>query len=360
MKKLRIEGFCTDDAVRFQALIDRSLKKATDNFSMFRGSGLFTVDPLHLQADHVVVVYRTPGWAVSSGALQGQPPCEALDTWCTQADKALKVARIAPDCSVFIKAEAIFFEPDLHLKPLAEMLDFTLGCESLPGEEIVASSEDDALTQLLMPAAERWIARHPRVVTRLRALEDETLGRELNCKPFEDSFEFFVSRFQSSSGLGGAFRDEGDLQERYAVLSSAFELCVADLTLATAQNSSATPPASSVLGPRQILDIVAARLRRRRDLNLVRNCGLFDSKWYQEQYPDVLGENDPAMHFLIHGGREGRSPGPGFSSLSYLRLNPDLKGRAINPLVHYLRRGRREARPALTISGQPIENGDKP
>lgn len=57
----------------------------------------------------------------------------------------------------------------------------------------------------------------------------------------------------------------------------------------------------------------------------------FDSRWYLEQNEDVaralrLGAvTSPLAHFLNHGSREGRDPGPDFSSSAYLRCTPDAR-----------------------------------
>src|SRR5262249_49786791 len=46
-----------------------------------------------------------------------------------------------------------------------------------------------------------------------------------------------------------------------------------------------------------------------------------------------------ALHYLQYGAAEGRDPGPQFNSASYLSHHPDLAAAAVNPLVHYARRG---------------------
>ncbi|HEY5817436.1 MAG TPA: hypothetical protein VIU14_03405 [Mesorhizobium sp.] len=71
---------------------------------------------------------------------------------------------------------------------------------------------------------------------------------------------------------------------------------------------------------------------------LVQECGLFDSQWYLQQYPDVavLGL-DPLQHYLWFGASLGRDPGPNFSANAYLAKHPAV-GKGVNPLVHYLRR----------------------
>ncbi|MBL7405477.1 glycosyl transferase family 1, partial [Escherichia coli] len=68
--------------------------------------------------------------------------------------------------------------------------------------------------------------------------------------------------------------------------------------------------------------------------------GLFDPAWYARRYPDVVGEGiDPAVHYAVHGGREGRWPHPLFHGDLYLDSVPGLRAEGTNPLLHYLDRG---------------------
>lgn len=83
-------------------------------------------------------------------------------------------------------------------------------------------------------------------------------------------------------------------------------------------------------------------------LKLIQDSSLFDEAWYLAKNPDVAqAKIDPALHYLRHGGFEGRDPGPNFSSAFYLDTYPDVKAARINPLVHYLLNGRKEGRKRL-------------
>lgn len=87
-------------------------------------------------------------------------------------------------------------------------------------------------------------------------------------------------------------------------------------------NGSATK-AVSVLTPKQRLEM----------------SGLFDARWYLEEYQDVADSGaDPLQHYLQHGGKERREPGPNFDTLHYFKQCPDAK-RASVPLLHYLEHG---------------------
>lgn len=103
------------------------------------------------------------------------------------------------------------------------------------------------------------------------------------------------------------------------------------------------PPRPSL--PLRIVLRLMPVLRRRRNLTLIRQSGLFDADWYRSAYPDVAGAGiDPAPHFLEHGARERRDPGPHFDTAHYLHLYPDIEAQGLNPLVHYVISGRAEQR----------------
>jgi hypothetical protein len=53
---------------------------------------------------------------------------------------------------------------------------------------------------------------------------------------------------------------------------------------------------------------------------------------------------EPILHYLEHGGFEGRDPNPLFDSDWYLETNPDVAAAGVNPLVHYIRWGAAERR----------------
>jgi len=85
--------------------------------------------------------------------------------------------------------------------------------------------------------------------------------------------------------------------------------------------------------------------RRRLAIRLIQNSRLFDRDWYLRTYPDV-GQSgmDPKIHYLEHGGIEGRDPSPYFNGRWYLDRSPDVRAEGLNPLIHYLRYGAREGR----------------
>jgi len=88
----------------------------------------------------------------------------------------------------------------------------------------------------------------------------------------------------------------------------------------------------------------------KKEIALLKASDLFDETWYLSKNPDVAqAKVDPCKHYLLHGGFEGRDPGPNFSSRWYLDYYQDVKNAGVNPLVHYLKHGRKEGRPAKEI-----------
>jgi lipopolysaccharide biosynthesis protein/ubiquinone/menaquinone biosynthesis C-methylase UbiE len=94
-----------------------------------------------------------------------------------------------------------------------------------------------------------------------------------------------------------------------------------------------------------------------KEISLIRSSGLFDSDWYYFTNPDIVnGKIDPIKHYLLHGGFEGRDPGPGFSSEWYLDTYEDVRRNKINPLLHYLKFGIDEGR---ILDSDQIVNSNK-
>jgi hypothetical protein len=95
----------------------------------------------------------------------------------------------------------------------------------------------------------------------------------------------------------------------------------------------------------------------KQDEQLASESGLFDRDWYLSHNPDVAASgHDPLIHYLKHGGQEGRDPGPDFDSEWYLNQNGAVRARGMNPLIHFLRFGKKEGRSPKSSEGK----GDKP
>lgn len=90
----------------------------------------------------------------------------------------------------------------------------------------------------------------------------------------------------------------------------------------------------------------------RPDDQILRKSKLFDGIWYNQRYPDVSARKmDPVRHYLEYGAKEGRDPGPAFSTSGYRARYPDVEEAGINPLVHYLKYGRKEGRIFSVLKG---------
>lgn len=69
----------------------------------------------------------------------------------------------------------------------------------------------------------------------------------------------------------------------------------------------------------------------------IRRSGLFDEHYYLQKYPDVRkAKIDPLMHYIQHGWKEARNPNDRFDTRAYLAFNPDIERTGINPLVHFI------------------------
>ena len=81
------------------------------------------------------------------------------------------------------------------------------------------------------------------------------------------------------------------------------------------------------------------------ELRAIRGSAYFDGDYYLEENEDVRSEGlDPSIHYLRYGAKEGRDPGPLFSTKRYLQRFPDVAAAGLNPLAHYELFGRAERR----------------
>lgn len=72
-------------------------------------------------------------------------------------------------------------------------------------------------------------------------------------------------------------------------------------------------------------------------------AALFDAEWYLRQNPDVAQKGlDPLTHYLGTGAKEGRAPHPLFDPKFYLKTYPDAAISGLPPLQHYLTEGWRK------------------
>jgi hypothetical protein len=67
----------------------------------------------------------------------------------------------------------------------------------------------------------------------------------------------------------------------------------------------------------------------------------------------AVSGSPPLRHFVLHGDRELRDPGPRFHAADYSARYPDVAEAGMGPLVHYLRFGRAEGRVIEPVPGAP-------
>lgn len=92
----------------------------------------------------------------------------------------------------------------------------------------------------------------------------------------------------------------------------------------------------------------------------IRESPYFDEEWYRKTYEIPEGV-DAKHHYLVWGWKLGYNPSLKFSTNGYLRINGDVNGVGINPLLHYMRSGRKEGREIEEVhhvDAEPV-NGKK-
>ena len=114
-----------------------------------------------------------------------------------------------------------------------------------------------------------------------------------------------------------------------------------------------SPASSRVMNWAHRLPIIRRRLAK--EACLLEASPLFDKEWYLKQYPGVRDKGvRPALHYLVHGWKEGRDPGPFFSSQWYLTTYSDVNRAGANPLLHFVQFGAAEGRiPFLRFNTVP-------
>ena len=76
----------------------------------------------------------------------------------------------------------------------------------------------------------------------------------------------------------------------------------------------------------------------------IERSGLFNADFYRTALPVLKKDIDPIAHYMIWGYRSYLDPSANFSSAEYFALNPDVRNAGLNPLLHYILRGRQERR----------------
>lgn len=78
--------------------------------------------------------------------------------------------------------------------------------------------------------------------------------------------------------------------------------------------------------------------------NAIAASPYFDARWYLANHDDLRKAGvDPLQHFLDHGEREGRDPGPDFATDAYIIMNPAAQGQALTHFHRTIAAAGREA-----------------
>jgi GT2 family glycosyltransferase len=92
-------------------------------------------------------------------------------------------------------------------------------------------------------------------------------------------------------------------------------------------------------GSKEFLQFILPRLRYSDIYKLIKNSGLFDEEYYQEQLENSVA--DPLDHYISIGYYKNISPNILFDNNFYLSQVEELKSYDIPPLIHYILRGSR-------------------
>lgn len=128
-------------------------------------------------------------------------------------------------------------------------------------------------------------------------------------------------------------------------------------------------PRGAVNKLRDALRLLLMSAAERRYARLLRDSPEFDRAWYLASNPRLhpLFRRFPERHYVREGEAMGLCPNPGFSPYAYLAFNPDLAGRGVRPLEHFILTGRAEGRsgfeaadPDIGLAAPAIGPGDRP
>ncbi|MFD1881669.1 glycosyltransferase family 4 protein [Paracoccus pacificus] len=98
------------------------------------------------------------------------------------------------------------------------------------------------------------------------------------------------------------------------------------------------------------------RLISKKDVTLI--ASRMNESWYFARYPDAVEfGGSAAAHYLGVGWLLGYDPTPSFSTQYYLRANRDVARDGLNPFLHYLMAGHKEAwRKTATVDEAEVHN----
>ena len=175
-----------------------------------------------------------------------------------------------------------------------------------------------------------------------------------------ESFQKLEQKYQLTERNGQLIRDQTEIisslqSSKDEKLNEINELKIHishhQMELLKIQRSFAYKVSRILLNPRMVFRSVRffclfrEKLYIFRSIHQIRQSGLFNEQYYLQNNPDVAKSGmNPARHYLLYGGFEGRNPSEKFDSSYYLEQNPDVRTSGMNPLLHYIRFGKNEQR----------------
>ena len=100
-----------------------------------------------------------------------------------------------------------------------------------------------------------------------------------------------------------------------------------------------------IFRPKIVFQTLSKKRFIQKHTKIISRNKFFNTQYYLQHNPDVAKSGmNPAKHYLLHGGFEGRKPSEAFDSKFYLEQNTDVKDFGMNPLLHYILYGEKEGR----------------
>ena len=198
-----------------------------------------------------------------------------------------------------------------------------------------ALERSDRLSKALEAERARLHARD----AEMRSREQEVAAKAERLNASQDEVRRLVAARRASLAENREARRELDRQAN--LLSSRdkeIERLTARVELFSATLGQDRPWRRRRTGTRLAGWVIRGRFRDLSAYRTLRRSRAFDPGYYLAQYPEVLSAGqDPLLHYVEHGAREGRKPNPGFDPVSYSERHPELADTGENPLLHALR-----------------------
>lgn len=93
-------------------------------------------------------------------------------------------------------------------------------------------------------------------------------------------------------------------------------------------------------------------LKVRREELVIARSKVFDEEYYRQTYSDIVRSFPGNMirHYCRLGWQQGLNPSAAFNTNAYLEANPDVRAAGINPLFHYISKGKKENRSLVPVA----------